>query len=196
MINESNIVDVGNTPAVDQYYRDNTRRAPDNLYIQGYFSMLGSHQGDAGVPKPLFRYRAPSDPLGAGARAFQNVNITWGPFGGNAPVDYAWDASVGGFRRWQNGEPHVDTDGVQVAPPNVIIQFVNYNENGGIPDGQLLGLGNAWILTAGTITDGYWVKTAPDARTQFFDDANAPIKLTPGRTWVTLAQPDTATITG
>jgi hypothetical protein len=196
MINESNIVDVGNTPAVDQYYRDNTRRAPDNLYIQGYLSMLASHQSDAGEPKPLFKYREPNEPLGAGAQPEVNVNITWGPFGGNAPVDYSWDASVSGFKRWQNGEPHVDTDGVQVAPPNVIIQFVNYNENGGIPDGQLLGLGDAWILTAGHLIDGFWVKTAPEARTQFFDEAHQPIKLTPGRTWVTLAQPGTAVFTG
>ena len=89
MINESNIVDVGNTPAVDQYYRDNARRAPDNLYIQGYTAMLASHQNDAGVPKPLFLYRTPTEPLGAGARPIGSVNITWGSFGGNAPVDYS-----------------------------------------------------------------------------------------------------------
>src|SRR4051812_681784 len=38
MIENANIVDVGNTPAVDQYYRDGSRVAPHNLFIQGYTS--------------------------------------------------------------------------------------------------------------------------------------------------------------
>jgi hypothetical protein len=196
MIQSSNIVDVGNTPAVDQYYRDHGRRAPDNLFIQGYMAMLGSHQEDAGAPQPLFAYRAPGEPLGANARPVGSVNITWGSFGGNAPVDYVWDAGVGGWQRSQNGRPHVDTEGVQVAPPNVVIQVIDYVPNGGIPDGQLLGFGPAWVLTAGNIVEGSWVKATPEAPTQFLDAAGAVIKLTPGRTWVALAPPDGATITG
>jgi hypothetical protein len=196
MIGNANIVDVGNTPAVDQYFRDNTRAAPHNLYIHGYTAMLASHQEDAGAPPPLFAYRAPNDPLGANARPIGSVNIVFGTHGGNAPVDYAWDASVGGWSRWQAGAPHVDTDGVQVAPPNVVIQFVDYVPNGGIPDGQLLGQGTAWVLTAGHIVEGTWTKSAPETPTQFVDGAGAPIKLTPGRTWVSLAPPGTATITG
>jgi hypothetical protein len=197
MIGDSNIVDVGNTPAVDQYYRDGGRAAPHNLYIQGYLSMLASHQDDAGSPPPLFQYRAPDEPLAANARPVGSVNIVYGHYGGNAPVDYAWDASVGGWLRWQNGVPHVDTDGVQVAPPNVVIQFVDYEPNAGIPDGQLLGYGPAWVLTAGNIIEGTWVKNSAESPTQFLDPSGAPIKLTPGRTWVSLAPgADSATITG
>lgn len=196
MIGDSNIVDVGNTPAVDQYYRDGGRSAPHNLYIQGYMSMLASHQEDAGSPPPLFSYRAPTDPLGANARPVGSVNIVYGSFGGNAPVDYGWDSATGGWARWQAGAPHLDSNGVQVSPPNVVIQFVDYEPNGGIPDGQLLGYGPAWVLTAGNIIEGSWVKTAPETPTQFLDAAGAPIKLTPGRTWVSLAPGDSATITG
>jgi len=196
MIANSNIVDVGNTPAVDQYYRDNVKVAPHNLFIQGYLSMLASHQADAGAPAPLFTYRGANDPLGAGARPISSIDIVWGPYGGNAPVDYVWDAGVGGWMRTQRGEPHVDTNGVQVAPPNVIVQFVDYVPNGGIPDGQLLGQGTAWVLTNGSLIEGTWVKTAPETPTQFLDANGAPIKLTPGRTWVDLAPPGNATITG
>jgi hypothetical protein len=144
----------------------------------------------------LFAYRAPNAPLGANARPLGSINIVYGSFGGNAPVDYVWDAGVGGWLRSQAGVPHVDTDGVQVAPPNVVIQFVDYVPNGGIPDGQLLGQGVAWVLTAGQIVEGTWTKSAPEAPTQFLDAAGAPIRLTPGRTWVSLAPPDSATITG
>jgi len=196
MVGESNIVDVGNTPAADQYYRDGGRSAPHNLFIQGYTAMLASHQEDAGAPAPLFGYRTPSDPLGANARPVGSVNIVYGHYGGNAPVDYTWDANIGGWLRWQAGAPHTDTDGVHVAPPNVVIQFIDYVPNAGIPDGQLLGYGVAWVLTAGHIVEGSWVKTAPETPTQFLDAAGAPIKLTPGRTWVSLAPGDSATITG
>lgn len=196
MITNSNIVDVGNTPAVDQYFRDHVRVAPHNLFIDGYLSMLASHQDDAGAPAPLFAYRAPTDALGAGARPIGSIDIVWGPYGGNAPVDYVWDAGAGGWMRTQRGDAHVDVDGVQVAPPNVIVQFVDYEPNGGIPDGQLLGQGPAWVLTAGNLIEGTWVKTAPETPTQFLDANGAPIKLTPGRTWVDLAPPDSGTITG
>jgi hypothetical protein len=196
MIVNSNIVDVGNTPAVDQYYREGGRVAPHNLFIQGYTAMLASHQSDAGAPPALFAYRAPNDPLGAGARPVGSVNITWGPYGGNAPVDYVWDPGAGGWMRSQGGVPHVDSDGMQVAPPNVIIQFVNYENNAGLPDGQLVGNGVAWVLTAGNIVEGTWVKPAPETPTQYLDATGAPIKLTPGRTWVALAPGDNATITG
>jgi hypothetical protein len=195
MIGNANIVDVGNTPAVDQYYREGSRAAPHNLYIQGYTSMLESHQEDAGAPPSLFAYRAAADPLGANARPIGSVNIVYGSFGGNAPVDYVWDAASGGWFRSQAGVPHVDTDGVQVAPPNVVIQFVDYVPNAGIPDGQLLGQGVAWVLTAGNIVEGTWSKADAETPTQFTDAAGAPIKLTPGRTWVSLAPPDSATIT-
>ena len=193
MIGGSNIVERQH-PAVDQYYRDGGRSAPHNLFI-GYTSMLASHRGRGGAPA-VVAYRTPADPLGANARPIGSVNIVYGAFGGTLWSTTRWDAGVGGWLRWQAGAPHVDTNGVQVAPPNVVIQFVDYVPNGGIPDGQLLGYGPAWVLSAGNIIEGSWVKTAPEAPTQFLDAAGAPIKLTPGRTWVSLAPGDSATITG
>ena len=196
MIGDANIVDVGNTPAVDQYYRDGSRVAPHNLYIQSYTSMLASHQDNAGSAAPLFSYRVPNEPLGAGAHPVGSVHIEWGSYGGNAPVDYVWDASIGGWQRFQAGAPDVDASDVQVAPPNVVIQFVDYQPNGGIPDGQLIGQGTAWVLTNGNIIEGKWTKLAAEAATQYTDSTGAPIKLSPGRTWVALPPPDSATVTG
>jgi hypothetical protein len=195
MIGDANIVDVGHTPAVDQYYRDSGRAAPHNLFIQSYTSMLASHQEDAGTPPSLLLYRSLGEPLNAGARPVIGVHIEWGSLGGNAPVDYVWDASIGGWLRSQAGAPHVDVNGVQVAPPNVVLQFVNYPLNGGIPDGELLGQGPVWVLTHGNIIEGTWVKTAPDAPTMYLDASGAPIKLTPGRTWISLPPPGNATLT-
>jgi hypothetical protein len=195
-IEGANIVDVGNTPAVDQYYRDRTRKAPHNLYIQGYLPMLASHQADAGSPPPLFAYRAPNEPLAAGARPVAGVHLEWGKLGGNAPVDYAWDPNIGGWLRSQAGQPHVDTAGVQVAPPNVVIMFADYVLDGENPVAQLVGQGTAWVLTAGQLIEGTWVKATDDSPAQLLDATGAPIKLTPGRTWVSIPPPGKGTVNG
>jgi hypothetical protein len=144
----------------------------------------------------LFTYRTPEEPLAAGARPIAGVHIEWGELGGNAPVDYAWDPNIGGWLRWQAGDPHVDTAGVQVAPPNVVLMFVDYVVDAGLPIAQLSGQGTAWVLTNGQLIEGTWSKPAPEAPAQLLDASGAPIKLTPGRTWVSLPSPGMATVNG
>jgi hypothetical protein len=50
------------------------------------------------------------------------------------------------------------------------------------------------VLTAGNVIEGTWVKASPEAPTQYLDAAGAPIKLTPGRTWISLPPPGNATL--
>ncbi|MGH9185804.1 MAG: DUF3048 domain-containing protein, partial [Acidimicrobiales bacterium] len=109
LVHNANIVDVGHSPAVDQYYRDRGRRGPHDLFIQGYLAMLAAHQADAGAPPALFAFRAPTAPLGANARPVASVNIVFGGQRGSAPVDFVWDPAVGGWVRFQTGAAHVDT---------------------------------------------------------------------------------------
>src|SRR5690606_31633731 len=92
--------------------------------------------------------------------------------------------------------PHVDTNGVQVAPENVIVQFTPYGASGGrdqqgkeIPEAELVGEGDAWILTQGGIIGARWTKANLVAPTSYFTPDGKRIALTPGRTWVALPQP-------
>jgi hypothetical protein len=201
LVRESNIVDVGHTPAEDQYYRDRGRSAPHNLFINGYLEMLATHQADGGAAPPLFGYRAPGEGLGAGATPVGSVHLVYGSTAGNAPVDYTWTGS--GWARSQKGTPHVDAAGAQVAPPNVIVQLVDYVGTGvgdqfgaDIPEAALVGEGEAWVLTGGHMVPARWVKPAPEAVTTYLDAAGAPVKLTPGTTWVALVPNGGASITG
>jgi Protein of unknown function (DUF3048) N-terminal domain/Protein of unknown function (DUF3048) C-terminal domain len=192
-IRDSNMVDVGHTPAVDQYYRDGSRRAPHNLFINGYQAMVDTHRDDAGPPPALFAFRATSttqvgDPV-------THVDLSFGGSGA-VPVTYDWDGS--GWARGQNGRPHVDGAGVQVSPPNVVVQFVEYvgySRGPHIPVGQTVGEGEVWVLTDGMRIVGRWVKPTPDAVTQYLLPDGSPIELTPGRTWVALVPPGGATAT-
>jgi hypothetical protein len=202
IIRSANLVDVGYNAASDVYRRDGSRSAPSNL-MSSTPELWSLTPGDSVPPPPLFHVRGLGEALAAGARPAASVNIVYGGGGGSAPVDYVWDPSRGVWGRNQKGTPHVDSNGAQVAPANVIIQFVDYVDTGyvdvsgaPVPEAVLVGEGVAWVLTAGHLIEARWVKPAPEAVTQYVDAAGTPIKLTPGRTWVALPPPGGATQTG
>ena len=75
------------------------------------------------------------------------------------------------------------TPDVQVAPTNVIVQFISY---AGAGEGNLYGEGDAWVFSNGQLVRGRWSRVYPEVATEFRDAAGQPINLTPGRTWVEL----------
>ncbi len=187
------LTDVGVDKATSQYKRAGDRRAPHNLMLLDTAEVrkLPADEG-AGVPAPLFAHRAPgSSP--AHLEPVTSVHVTYGTSAGAAPVDYAWNGS--GWARSQKGTAHVDSDGLQIAPANVIVQFVRYVSSGVpdqfgvmIPEAELVGEGEAWVLTAGGLIQARWSKPTLDAITAYTDVDGNPVGLTPGRTWVALTQ--------
>lgn len=196
------LVDVGVDAAPDSYQRRSDRRAPANLY-SSTSSLYAMAPPGAPAPPPLFSFRPDGAPLGAGATPVGALNVNYGSGPGSAPVDYVWGGAAGVYARSQRGTPHVDEAGVRVAPQNVVVQFVDYVDTGyvdgsgsAVPEASLVGEGTAWVFTAGHLIEGRWVKPTLEAVTQFLDASGAPIGLTPGRTWVALAPPGGATVTG
>jgi len=73
------------------------------------------------------------------------------------------------------------------------VQFIDYHDTGirdrsnsPVPEGQLVGSGQAWIFTDGMVIKGHWSKASASAVTSYTDDAGKPVLLTPGRTWIEL----------
>lgn len=196
-IRSAPVVDVGYDAASSQYRRDRGRPAPSNLMLESTVDLRSIGAEGQSPPPALFTYRAP-DQQPAGLEPVTAVRISYGNQAGSAPVEYRWNGE--GWARSQAGTPHVDAAGVQVAPQNVVIQFVAYEATDvadqfgtPIPEAQLVGEGEAWILTAGGLVAGRWHKPSLDAVTTYTDAAGQPIALTPGRTWVALPQPGGAT---
>jgi hypothetical protein len=79
---------------------------------------------------------------------------------------------------------------VQVAPKNVIVQFVDYDDTTAV----LIGEGEAWVCTEGRLIEGRWSRPDPVVPTAFVDGAGASIALSPGITWVLLPPPGGATV--
>lgn len=197
-IRSAPLTDVGYDKASKHYVRAKDRKAPDNLMLVDSAEIRKEPASDgAGEPPALFTYRAAGQ-APAHLEPVTTVNVSYGSSAGAAPVTYTWNGT--GWARTQKGTPHVDADGLQVAPPNVIIQFVDYAASGTtdqfgvqIPEAQLVGEGDAWVLTAGGLVAGRWHKPSLDQVTTYTDVDGNPIGLSPGRTWVALPQPGGAT---
>jgi hypothetical protein len=192
------LIDVGFDVATDAYRRERSRNAPHNLMASTV--LLRSHTPEgAGPPASLFTYREAGAPA-AGGRPVTDVLISYGGGGGAAPVNYRLDAA-GLWARFQRDTPHVDEAGVQVAVENVVIMHVEYVntgvvDSGGnpVPEAQLIGEGDAWVLTGGVLVEGRWSRPSEEAIATLTDAAGAPIALAPGRTWVALPAPGGATV--
>ena len=195
------LVNVGVDAFPADYRRQGGRPAPYNLFTSTPRLYAHTPPG-AGPPPPMFVYRAPGQGVGsAGAVPAGGVRME---YRGNivTAVQYGWDAPTGTWRRSQDGGAHVDAAGAPVAPRNVVVQFTAYVDTGlrdrsgaAVPEGQVVGEGEAWVFTDGKVVKGRWRKTAPEAVTQYVDTAGAPVALTPGQTWVELPVPGGARIT-
>lgn len=200
LIARSPLVDAGVDRFPQEYRREPRRPAPYNQFSST--PKLFSHvPAGAGPPPPLLVFRQAGQAADAAGAApvtgvdveFRGVVLTG--------VQYRWDASSGTWKRSQDGGPHVDTGGVQVAPRNVVVQLVNYRDTGftdqsgaAVPEAELVGEGEAWVFTDGKIVKGRWRKPGPTALTEYLDPSGAPIRMTPGPTWIELARPGKATV--
>jgi hypothetical protein len=177
----SSLVNVGHPAKPEHYYRDGGRSAPHNL-LTSPADLLNSASG--GRPPALFSYRAPGQPLGDSARPANGVVVNYG----NTGAEYRWDGD--GWSRTQDGSAHIDVDGRQVSPDNVVVQFVTYQQSpadANSPEAVVVGSGTAWAFVDGKVTEGSWSRDSLSSVTKFVDGDGKPMLLTPGNTWVALA---------
>lgn len=178
------------------YYRSRDRRAPHNLYVNLVPLVAERAPAGQGAPAPIFTYRTEGAAIGGvGVLPVAGISVDYGQ---RQVVEYVWDAGRQGWARYQADARHprprsatVDADGVQVVPPNVIVQFVEYGVSAAdsrSPRAVTVGEGEAIVLTAGTATPARWSRPSADQPARFTDAAGVPIALTPGRTWVALAE--------
>jgi len=196
------VKDVGYDALPSEYYREQSRSAPSNLMLKSTATIFGLPNEGSAPPPPLFQYRKRGEPV-AHLEPAAGATVVYGQSGGSAPTEWRWNGD--GWARSQKGTPHVDGAGIQVAPANVIIQFVQYKPSDvsdqfgvPIPEAQLVGEGDVWVLTGGGtsppgLVQGHWKKTSLEAVTTYTDADGKPILLRPGRTWVVLPSPGGAT---
>ncbi len=163
------------------YYRESRRSAPHNLFaITSELWAAGGNDG--GTPPTLMRYREVGAPS-SGTPA-QGVDIGFSL----RHVSYRWNGT--GWVRSQDGSIHVDSAGVPVAPPNVIVQVTKYVASAAdarSPEAVTVGEGTIFVYSGGMVTEGRWSRANALDPIVYNDLQGNEILLAPGRTWFVLA---------
>jgi hypothetical protein len=191
LIRKAPLVDVGVGRFPALYKRQPGRPAPYNLFSETR-GMYASAPDEKAPPAPLFSYRAAGEAPPAASEPAPRVQAVW-KLNITTTVVFAWDEASHMFKRSTDGQPHLDAAGTQVATENVVFQVVGYRNTGlvdrsgaAVPEAELIGEGEAWILTAGRLVKGRWSRPTEGQTTTYILPSGEPIKLTPGRTWLEL----------
>jgi hypothetical protein len=197
-VEAADLVDVGVGATPDGYRREPDRPAPYNLYAASDLLREAVADDDsASIPPPaIFSYRAAGTALaGPGVEPVTGFRTT-GSGALSIEIAWEWDAASASWLRDQDGTPHVDRDGERVRAANVIVRITPYRDSGVrdsvgavVPEAEAIGEGDAWLLSDGQVQRGRWLKPSPDAPTAYVVTTGAPLRLTPGQTWVEVLPP-------
>ena len=188
------LVDIGGARMYTPYTRDRSRSAPHNLYF--HYENLGAGDPDSlpgglsdAPPASLFEYGSPNPP---GLPDATGVTVTYHKASGNV-VSHVWDNILGGWVRIQRGTLHTtETDfGIsEIAPANVAVVWMPYGTSAAdrrSPQALSYGSGEALVLIAGSVHEAVWERTEDQIGFRFSDAAGNPLSLSPGATWLLLA---------
>jgi len=165
-------------------WRDHSRSAPHNCYT------------DVGKDREAFT----SDPTphtflysekGLGEDAVSGLTLTVPYNNTDNKTIYTYDEKLGVYLRSMGTQEYIDANtGEQVQVKNVVVQFASHykldNKHINI---DLIGSGEAWILTGGKCVKGTWERESADADTVFLDADGKKVALQPGNTWINIARP-------
>jgi hypothetical protein len=203
LVNSAPLIDVGINKSPGDYRRDPARTvgAPYNL-TTATAALFRHAPAGAAPPPPMFAYRLNNGPVtSAGAAPAGGLHIEFKGVHVTTVVDWKWDAAAAVWRRSEDGAVHADVSGAQLTATNIVVEFVTYVNTGqvdtsgtAVPEGKVVGTGEAWVFTDGKVVKGTWNKPSNDAVTTFTDSAGKVIGLTPGQTWMELPPPGTAAL--
>ena len=183
-IQDSDLIDLSWTVANKDggFTRDDERTAPHNLVAETTKLWTLAPSGSK-PPAHQFVYRGVSDANASTSKDTDGVKVSMD----GVKVHWVWDESTKEFQRLSDDEPHMGSDEKQLAVPNVVVLEVEYSNNYS-PTSKTIGTGKAYVFTNGVLYEGKWTR---DDRLKPFvltDSAGAPIKLTPGQTFVEVAR--------
>ncbi len=159
--------------------------APHDLYNTTEALWAQTPEDHPGPPARQFSYVAPDEeftgePVNAVDLSLDGKRIRW-----------EWDDDAEGFARFQSGSRHVDVVNGDIFATNVIVMVVDYfpsTIDARSPDAQTLGSGPVYVFSNGQVVVGRWERNLAVGPIRLVDADGEPIQLTPGNTWVELAE--------
>ena len=178
------------------YYRDAERRArtavEHTLLIESTQRIYATATPEQGPPTPFFTYREVGEAL-TGGDPVTSITLDMN----SVPVVWEWDGGQGLFLRTEYGDPHVDIAGERISAANVVVQFCDYKTSAAdpkSPEAITVGSGDALVYTDGKVVFATWDRPDASAPAVFTGADGSPITLTPGRTWIELAEAGDTTV--
>lgn len=179
-----NAVDESEAQASKALFRDRSVSRQTEFTLFANIKTLLTLGGNPKPPPALFQYRgegvaSQGDPIAA-------ATIGFAPNYGQPT--WAWNSTTDLFTRSYGSTPHVSGT-TPITAANVVVQFIRYDGGRGRTGakGVVVGSGKAWILSDGKLVKGTWKRATREDPTSYVSDAGQPILLTPGKTWVELA---------
>ncbi len=189
------LIDASRGSNPPEYWRDNTRQAPHNLFtsIPMLLSRFGA--GDTSPPQAILPIGPTGTTMAASGVSAPGVTIN---FGSGVVVSYAWDAAAKGWARFQVDQLHdlahsatLDSAGQQVTPPNLVVLFTPYGVSVAdpkSPQAESVGAGTGMVLVDGHQIPINWSRPVNTSPYRFTTTDGVPYTLPPGRTWVALPE--------
>ncbi len=183
-IQDSDLVDLSWTIANKDggFRRDDERTAPHNLIAETTKLWTLAPSGSK-PPAQQFVYRGVSDANASTSKDTDGVKISMD----GVRVHWLWDSATKEFQRFSDDKPHMGSDDQQLSVPNVVVLEVEYSNNYS-PTSKTIGTGKAYVFTNGVMYEGKWTRDDRLKPFELTDSAGAPIKLTPGQTFVEVAR--------
>jgi Protein of unknown function (DUF3048) N-terminal domain/Protein of unknown function (DUF3048) C-terminal domain len=187
VIGASGLTTLTEASAPEAFHRDPDREAPHNLYTDTV-SLYEAAGSSAGAPEPIFTFAA-DPPAGGTPTSSVTVPMTFAE-----TIEWRWDASDGRWLRYDEGEPHVLSNGTQISAENVVVQMVDIEQTYVVdpasgarsPKAVSIGQGTVYVLRDGHRYQGTWSRpTLSDVMVYALDDGTV-IPLGPGATWIEL----------
>lgn len=159
------------------FYRDSSRRAPHNLYVN--LSTLGRGASSPGtVVRPGFL-----------SRQGQTANSLSIEYSSSYRVSYRYDSEERAYKRHINDSAHRDATGAQVWARNIFVQYVDHpTDLFGRPTPTVVGEGRLDYYANGQHFKGTWKKDSSSARTRFYYEDGQEIERIYGPTWIQIVR--------
>lgn len=167
-------------------------RSPHDLYSTTDRLYELTPEDHPGAPAQQFTYVLPDEEFSGAPATAVDLSLD------GKRVRWEWDGAVGGFARFQSGSRHVDAVHGDIFATNVIVMAVDYipsSIDSNAPDAQTLGSGPIFVFSNGQVQTGRWERELAVAPIRLVDANGEPIQLTPGNTWIELADNDDGAFT-
>lgn len=190
-IKRQDIKDLDQFANPNAYDRVSTRIAPHNVYSST--KKLQAIEKQRKYNKSSFEgfeREKKAKPLATPKIKTINLSLS-GPL---YDVTYKYDKKSNSYDRILGGTAHKDEkSGKQISPRVVIAMEINRSQNGVYSVYAVNGGGKVRVYQNGKMIVGKWKKKDRKSEIQLLDKENKPIKLAPGKTWITAVEPGRVT---